>query len=57
MNEKEAKAILRKRYEDKGYKVSRVTRLLHAGFSVSFPEGKGPKGLFNVHCNWPKEES
>ena len=48
----EAKEILRKRYEKRGFVVSQVRRFDRFFFTVNFV-GKGPMGLEQVLCNWP----
>jgi len=48
----EAKIILRKRYEKRGFIVSCVRRYDKYWFTVNF-EGKGPGGLEQVLANWP----
>ena len=54
---KEAKEVLKKRYEDRGYEVKKITR--HDWhFLVSFGvdedgKGLGPHSLPNCFCNWP----
>jgi hypothetical protein len=49
----EAKLLLRKRYEKRGFEVKRVNRYDKSWFTVSFEPGKGPSGLESVLCNWP----
>lgn len=49
----EAKAILRDRYEKRGFPVLRVHRYDNDWFSVSFELGCGPGHLDSVLCNWP----
>ena len=51
-NQEEAKAILRRRYEKRGFLVSSVRRYGKYWFTVNF-EGRGPSGLESVLCNWP----
>ena len=61
MTEREAKRILRQRYERKGYKVLRIARKGEQ-FYVIFGktetgEGCGPSGLTSLRCNWPHHDS